>query len=83
MKFTKLEIADKTDLLSVAQIDLGFTITHELNQLKKSKKISDTEILKFKQDTTVFGYFMRAHHDEEPIEVPFTTIWSNAENRVY
>ena len=40
--------------LPVSNIDLGFAIRHELNHMKQTRKVKDTQILKFKQEVQQF-----------------------------
>ena len=91
LKFIKINISDKCNQVNCAQFDLGFSIKHKLNQLKKNGKITDTQIFKFKQEALQFLHALCKHiMTKSPLTYHFArclrclspVIWLNVESRV-
>ena len=53
-------------------VDLGFAVDHEIQLFKSSKKITNSQILKFKKETCgVFSDFVHPFNGKKPSEIIF------------
>ena len=60
-EMAKLDFNDVNNQKPTHLVDLGFAVNHEIQLLKKSKKITDSQILKFKKEAMGFLVTLCTH----------------------
>ena len=54
LSLSKIDVHDTTKHKPVSLVDLGFAVNHEIKLLKSSKKITDSQLIKFKKEAVEF-----------------------------
>ena len=71
-EMAKLDFNDVNNQKPTHLVDLGLAVTHEIQLLKISKKITDSQILKLKKRSCgVFSNFVHPCNGKEPSEIIF------------
>ena len=66
-----LDFNDVNDQKPTHLVDLGFAVNHEIQLLKSSTKITDSQKLKFKKYCGVFSDFVYSFNGKKPSEIIF------------
>ena len=60
-KLIKIDITDKKVQKSVGDLDLGFSIKHDLKQLALPKRMTDRAVFMFKEEVITDCMFLSCH----------------------
>ena len=81
---TELDFNDVSNQKPTHLVNLGFAANHEIQLMKSSNKITDSQILKFKKETVgVFSNFVRPFNGKEPSEIIFCQMLSLFISKLY